>query len=93
LLKLRKNFFLRLNTHAIRSKIDAVYERLHGLCDIIQGKFVPRNHPNPHELFVQESNDLLAGLRTLFDESDASEQVRLLTIVPKEWGREKVRKW
>ncbi|CAF4573403.1 unnamed protein product, partial [Rotaria sp. Silwood2] len=82
----------KLNTRSIRSKIDEVYIYLHGLCDIIEGKSVQANNPNPHELLVQESNDLLTGLKNLFNESDASEQVRLLTIAPKKWGREKIRK-
>ncbi|CAF4757870.1 unnamed protein product [Rotaria sp. Silwood1] len=83
----------KLNTRSIRSKIDEVYTYLHGLCDILEGKSAQANNPNPHGLLVQESNDLLTGLKDLFNESDVSEQVRLLTIAPKEWGREKVRKW
>jgi hypothetical protein len=88
-----KGFVLRLNTNSIRSQISQVYTYLHGLCDIIEGKSVKKNNPNPHDLLVEESNDLLNGLKNLFNESDASEQVRLLTIAPKEWGREKIHKW
>ncbi|CAF5037843.1 unnamed protein product, partial [Rotaria sp. Silwood1] len=83
----------KLNTRSIRSKIDEVYTYLHGLCDILEGKSAQANNPNPHGLLVQESNDLLTGLKDLFNESDVSEQIRLLTIAPKEWGHEKVRKW
>jgi hypothetical protein len=63
------------------------------LCDILEGKSVQANNPNQHGLLVQESNELLTGLKKLFNESDNSEQIRLLTIAPEEWGREKVRKW
>jgi hypothetical protein len=41
---------------------------------------------------ICESNELLAGLKNLFADSDADEQVRLMTIAPKEWGRQKNRK-
>ncbi|CAF3354998.1 unnamed protein product, partial [Rotaria sp. Silwood2] len=82
----------RLNTNSIRSRINQVYTYLHGLCDILQGKSGNEHNPNPHELLVEESNDLLTGLKNLFNESCASEQVRLLTIAPKAWGREKIRK-
>ncbi|CAF4747989.1 unnamed protein product, partial [Rotaria sp. Silwood2] len=70
-----------------------VYTYLHGLCDILEGKSGNEHNPNPHELLVEESNNLLTGLKNLFNESYASEQVRLLTIAPKAWGREKIRKW
>ncbi|CAF4041664.1 unnamed protein product [Rotaria sp. Silwood1] len=82
----------KLNTNSIRSRISQVYTYLYGLCDILEGKSGNEHSPNPHELLVEESNDLLAGLKNLFNESYASEQVRLLTIAPKTWGREKIRK-
>lgn len=94
LFNLIKGFCLRLNTNSIRSRISQVYTYLHGLCDILEGKSGNEHNPNPHELLVEESNDLLTGLKNLFNESYASEQVRLLTIAPKAWwGREKIRKW
>lgn len=49
--------------------------------------------PNPHGLLIHESNELLSGLRKLYADSDANEQVRLMTIAPKEWGRQKIEKW
>jgi len=85
--------FIRSRTRPIRSQIDEVYRYLHGLCDILEGKSVQENNPNLHGLLIQESNDLLTGLKTLFNESDKSEQTRLLTIAPNEWGREKIEEW
>jgi hypothetical protein len=41
---------------------------------------------------ICESNELLDGLKKLYADSDANEQVRLMTIAPKEWGRQKNRK-
>ena len=79
-------------TRPICSQIDDVYRYVHGSCDILEGKSVQANNPNPHQLFFQESNDLLTGLKKLLNESNNSDDVRILTIVPKEWGREKVRK-
>jgi hypothetical protein len=49
--------------------------------------------PNPHDLLINESNELLTGLKHLFDESDDNEQIRLMTIAPKNWGRQKIEKW
>ena len=42
---------------------------------------------------IRESNELLGGLRKLYADSDANEQVRLMTIAPTEWGRQKIEKW
>ena len=83
----------RFTTRPIRSQIDDVYRHLHGLCDVLEGKSIQANNPNRHQLLVQESNDLLTDLKKLLNESDNSDQVRLPTVAPKEWGREKVRKW
>ena len=59
----------------------------------MEGKSIQENNPNLHGLLIQESNDLLTGLKALFNESDKSEQTRLLTIAPREWGRGKIEKW
>ena len=42
---------------------------------------------------ICESNEFLDGLKKLYGDSDANEQVRLMTIAPKEWGRQKIEKW
>ena len=38
-------------------------------------------------------HELLDGVKKLFAESDANEQIRLMTIAPREWGRQKVERW
>ena len=48
---------------------------------------------NPHELSIEESNELLTGLKKFFDESSGAEQIRLMTIAPKAWGRKKTKRW
>jgi hypothetical protein len=35
----------------------------------------------------------LDGLKKLYADSNDSEQVRLMTIAPKKWGRQKIEKW
>ena len=77
----------------IRAKVDEVYRKLNRLCDILDGKSQVSHDPNPHGLMICESNELLDGLKKLYADSDANEQVRLMTIAPKEWGRQKIEKW
>jgi hypothetical protein len=59
----------------------------------LDGKTRVFHDPNPHGLLVSESNELLDGLKKLFTESDDKEQVRLLTIAPKERGGQKIENW
>jgi len=70
-----------------------VYTYLHGLCDVLEGKAQDQHNTTPHDLSINESNELLDGLKKLFDESDDNERIRLMTIAPKQWGRKKVEKW
>ena len=77
----------------IRAKVDEVYRKLHQLCDVLDGTVQVSHDPNPHELRISESNELLDGLKKLFVDSDADEQVRLMTIAPKEWGRQNIERW
>lgn len=49
--------------------------------------------PNPHSLEINESNELLAGLKELYKQSSDSEQTRLMTIAPSSWGRIMLSKW
>jgi hypothetical protein len=73
----------------IRTKVDEVYRKLNRLCNVLDGKFQLSNDPNPHELTIYESNELLSGLKKLYADSGADERVRLMTIAPKDWGRQK----
>ncbi|CAF4875135.1 unnamed protein product [Rotaria sp. Silwood1] len=77
----------------IRAKVDEVYRKLNRLCDVLDEKSQVSYDPNPHGLRICESNDLLDGLKKLYADSNDSEQVRLMTIAPKEWGRQKIEKW
>ncbi len=82
----------RSTVFPIRIKVDEVYRKLQQLCDVLKGVAQASYDPNPHELRISESNELLDGVKKLFAESDANEQIRLMTIAPREWGRQKNRK-
>ena len=43
-------------------------------------------------LTLSEKNELINGLKNLYYASNKQEQVRLLTIAPTGWGRQKVQK-
>lgn len=83
----------RSTVFPIRVKVDEVYRNLHQLCDVLEEVTPVLHDPNPHELRISECNELLDGLKKLFDESNDHEQIRLMTIAPKTWGRQKIEKW
>ena len=86
-------FNFRSAVRPIRLKIDELYRELHQLCDVLEGRNECSHDPNPHGLLVSESNELLDGLKMLFSNGSDQEQVRLMTIAPKRWGRQKLKKW
>ena len=79
----------RSNAVPIRRLIDQVYTHLHQLCDILEDNVSNSMQANPHGLRIEESNELMSGLKKLFNESSTAEQVQLMTIAPKRWGRKK----
>lgn len=78
---------------SIRDKVDEVYRKLHHLCDVLEGLPQVSHDPSVHKLRISESNELLDGLKRLFDNSNTDEQIRLMTIAPNTWGRKKIEKW
>ncbi|CAF2780779.1 unnamed protein product [Rotaria sp. Silwood2] len=44
-------------------------------------------------LTLSEKNELINGLKNLFHVSNKQEQVRLLTIAPTDWGRQRLQKF
>ena len=87
----KSNF--RSAVRPIRLKIDQIYRELHQLCDVLEGGNESSRGPNPHGLLVSESNEFLDGLKMLFSNGSDQEQIRLMTIAPKTWGRQKTEKW
>ena len=86
-------FNFRSAVRPIRLKIDELYRELHQLCDVLEGGNESSHDPNPHGLLLSESNELLDGLKMLFSNGSDQDQVRLMTIAPKRWGRQKMEKW
>jgi hypothetical protein len=86
-------FISRSRVAPIRRQIDQVYTTLHQLCNVLEGMPHCSTQANPHELSIEESNELLTGLKKFFDESSVAEQIRLITIAPKAWGRKKTERW
>lgn len=70
-----------------------MYRKLNRLCDILDGKCEVSHDPNPHRVMICESNELLDGFKKFYADSNANEQVRFMTIAPKEWGLQKIEKW
>lgn len=89
----RAFLFSRSNVAPIRRQIDQLYRNLHRLCNVLEGKLDNSTQENPHGLLIEESNELLNGLKKLFNESNPDEKVRLMTIAPKNWGRRKTERW
>lgn len=44
-------------------------------------------------LNLADKDELISGLQQLYDSSDRAEQVRLLTVAPSNWGRQKVQRF
>ncbi|CAF1377224.1 unnamed protein product [Adineta ricciae] len=68
----------------IQTKVVEVYRKLNRLCDVLDEKSQLSNDASPNDLTIQESNELLSDLKKLYDDSDADERVRVMTIVPKD---------
>jgi hypothetical protein len=53
----------RFNTRPIRRQIDTAYKILHQLCNVLEGKSCNSKKLDPHELRIEESDQLLTGLK------------------------------
>ena len=87
----KSNF--RSAVRPIRLKIDEIDRELHQLCDVLEGENECSREPNPQGILVSELNELLDGLKMLFRNGSGQDQVRLITIASKRWGRQKIEKW
>ncbi|CAF1173028.1 unnamed protein product [Didymodactylos carnosus] len=63
------------NVVPIRRQVDQVYTNLQQMCDVLEGQMDKSIQTNPHELRVEESYELITGLKKLFNESSPAEQV------------------
>ena len=70
----------------IREQVDYVYRHLKHLCDILEENDSDEVHDmNPGSIRIDEPNELLDGMKELFQQSTYEEQVRLMTIAPDSW--------
>ena len=82
--------FHRRRIKYIRENIYAACLILHKLCDIL---LEVEKEPVVPRLSEKDTNSLLYGLHSLFQQSGDNEKIRLLTIVPDDWGRTMIQKW
>ena len=81
----------RSNVSPTRRRIDEAYTHLHQLLGTLDGKVNNSTQPNPHGLRIEESNELISGLKKLFNERSTAKQVRLMTIALKRWGHKRLK--
>ena len=86
-------FLFRRHTNVVRSQIDEAIRTIRMLCD----NFVLKNWKSEKnenlQLSINESDVLIEGLRQIFSNSSEDEQIRLLTVAPIDWGRNKIAKF
>ncbi|CAF4886248.1 unnamed protein product, partial [Rotaria socialis] len=87
------------NIDVLCSQVNRACAILRNICENILknkrekkiAKATEEEESGPLNLF--EKDELINGLKDLYHASDKSEQVRLLTIAPANWGRQKVQKF
>ena len=60
------------------------------LGDSILNTSLDHTRPETNQLAVSDADTLIEGLRKLFDSSSDDEQIRLLTVAPSDWGRNRI---
>lgn len=83
--------FSSRQTNVIKDKVRITIERIRSHAEnltSVRSKDVSKL--DSAKLTIEENDELLDGLKLLFDESDYDEQIRLLTIAPSSWGRSKI---
>jgi hypothetical protein len=83
--------FSSRQTNVIKDKVRITIERIRFHAEnltSVRSKDVSKLDSS--KLTLEENEELLDGLKLLFDESDYDEQIRLLTIAPSSWGRSKI---
>ncbi|CAF1550492.1 unnamed protein product [Adineta ricciae] len=83
------------NTDDIRNKINRACEILQNMCENLinlekQRRKIDSIEEETSSLTLTERHELISGLKNLYNVSDKHEQVRLLTIAPSNWGRQRI---
>ena len=92
----RLSSIFRRNSVILSREINHACEVLQSMCEDFtnNGKQTSNvdlaDQKEPWVLSLSEKDELLNGLKDLYNASDRIEQVRLLTIAPGHWGRQKV---
>jgi hypothetical protein len=83
-------FFSR-QTNIINEKIRRTIEAIRFAANYLLKKSSREEiKSNDSKVTIEEANIFLYGLQMLFDQSDYDEQIRLLTIAPRSWGRKRI---
>ena len=91
ILLIRFVVFCSRQTNVLKKKVAATIERIQLHAENLLDKAgEPNSILNRVNITVEENAALLDGFIMLFNESDYDEQIRLLTIAPSSWGRNKL---
>ena len=86
----------RRNIEKLFNQVNRACEMLHTMCENLlhckkrEKNTEPLEDDNSLLPTLSEKNELIGGIKKLYNASDKFEQVRLLTIVPAHWGRQKL---
>ncbi|CAF4037043.1 unnamed protein product [Rotaria sp. Silwood1] len=84
------------NTEKLFNQVNRACEMLHTMCENLLHNNKKKKNTEPPEndnlllLTLSEKNELIGGIKKLYNASDKLEQVRLLTIAPAHWGRQRL---
>jgi hypothetical protein len=83
--------FSSRQTNVIKDKVRTTIERIRSHAQNLTGvRSKDASKLDSSKMTIEENEELLDGLKLLFDESDYDEQSRLLTIAPSSWGRSRI---
>ena len=83
--------FSSRQTNVIKDKVRTTIERIRSHAENLTGvRSKDASKLDSSKMTIEENEELLDGLKLLFDESDYDEQIRLLTIAPSSWGRSRI---
>lgn len=89
-------FFHSRNTKQIADAVDKTYFKLKELSNILLPRSRHDDEPrtlSSLDLSIDDALWILSRVRELFSISDYNEQQRLMTMLPPEWGRDRISNW
>ena len=83
--------FSSCQTNVIKEKVRTTIERIRSYAENLTGvRSKDASKLDSSKMTIEENEELLDGLKLLFDEGDSDEQIRLLTIAPSSRGRSRI---